>query len=172
MEPHETEKFLHSKRNRQQSKQAAHRMGRNLQLFFKWGLISRLYKELQKLNAEEIKMTINKWTNKMNRQFLKEETQWPRWFKSVSLCKHSWNQLVDIDRWPFRGVTSFRRAGSFDQHALCILKCYHVQNSSSDIVLPSRACSEQISQGNDHNVHSQTLPSMLHHIHSCCLFGS
>lgn len=37
-------------------------------------LITRTYKELEKLNAKEIKLYIKKWGNEMNRHFPKEET--------------------------------------------------------------------------------------------------
>ena len=34
------------------------------------GLISRSYKELQKLNIKEIKLSVSKWTNKSNTQLV------------------------------------------------------------------------------------------------------
>lgn len=37
-------------------------------------LISRICKELQKFNTKETKLLINKWTNKMNRQFSTRST--------------------------------------------------------------------------------------------------
>lgn len=51
----------------QQSKQTARRMGENLyQLYFRHRLISRIYKEHQKLNTKEINLPVNQWANKIN----------------------------------------------------------------------------------------------------------
>jgi 1,2-phenylacetyl-CoA epoxidase catalytic subunit len=39
------------------------------------GLITRMYKELKKLNYKRTHVPFNKWANELNRQFLKEEVQ-------------------------------------------------------------------------------------------------
>jgi hypothetical protein len=42
---------------------------------FDKGLITRIYRELQKLNSPKINDPMNKWTNALNRAFSKEEVQ-------------------------------------------------------------------------------------------------
>jgi hypothetical protein len=39
------------------------------------GLITRIYRELKKLNSPKINEPIKKWTTEQNRTFLKEEIQ-------------------------------------------------------------------------------------------------
>jgi hypothetical protein len=39
------------------------------------GLITRIYRELKKLNSPKINESINKWTTEINRTFSKEEIQ-------------------------------------------------------------------------------------------------
>jgi hypothetical protein len=39
------------------------------------GLITRIYRELKKLNSPKIKEPIKKWTTELNRSFSKEEVQ-------------------------------------------------------------------------------------------------
>jgi hypothetical protein len=39
------------------------------------GLITRIYKELKKLNSPKINEAIKKWATELNRTFSKEETQ-------------------------------------------------------------------------------------------------
>lgn len=62
---------LHENRKFKQNKWTAHRMGENLiNHTLDKGLISRSYKELQKLNIKEIKLSVSKWTNKSNTQLV------------------------------------------------------------------------------------------------------
>jgi hypothetical protein len=39
------------------------------------GLITRIYKELKKVNSPKINDLMKKWENELNRDFLKEEVQ-------------------------------------------------------------------------------------------------
>jgi hypothetical protein len=39
------------------------------------GLISRIYKELKKLNPQRINTSVKKWAHELNREFSKEEVQ-------------------------------------------------------------------------------------------------
>lgn len=39
------------------------------------GLVSRIYKELQKLDIKKIKLPISKWANGMNRDLKKPKTE-------------------------------------------------------------------------------------------------
>jgi hypothetical protein len=48
---------------------------------FENGLISRIYKELKKLNTRRINNPINKWTNELRKQFSKEEVQMANKYK-------------------------------------------------------------------------------------------
>lgn len=59
--------FLYSKRNHQQNKQTVHRMVENLLSYtLDNELISKVYKELQKLNTKKLKLPVNKLTNELN----------------------------------------------------------------------------------------------------------
>jgi hypothetical protein len=50
-------------------------VGENIcQLYIK-GLITRIYRELKKLNSPQIKEPIKKWTTELKRTFSKEEIQ-------------------------------------------------------------------------------------------------
>jgi hypothetical protein len=42
------------------------------------GLITRIYIELKKLNFPKINEPMKKWASKLNRNFSKEEIQWPK----------------------------------------------------------------------------------------------
>jgi hypothetical protein len=42
------------------------------------GLITRIYRELKKLNSPKINELIKKWATELNRTFSKEEIQWPK----------------------------------------------------------------------------------------------
>jgi hypothetical protein len=51
-------------------------MGENiLWLCIRKGLITRIYREVKKLNSPKINEPIKKWATKLNRTFPKEETQ-------------------------------------------------------------------------------------------------
>ena len=55
MVPHQSKMFLHSTRSHQQNKKATHRMGSIIADNFDKRLISKIYKELTKLNIKKIK---------------------------------------------------------------------------------------------------------------------
>jgi hypothetical protein len=42
------------------------------------GLITRVYRELKKLNSQRINNPMKKWANELNRTFSKEEDQMPK----------------------------------------------------------------------------------------------
>jgi hypothetical protein len=42
------------------------------------GLVTRIYRELKKLNCPKINEPIKKWASELNRTFLKEEIQMPK----------------------------------------------------------------------------------------------
>jgi hypothetical protein len=65
---HQIQKLLHCKRNNQQSKDTAYRIGESLCQIVIRGLISRIYKELQKTNHPN-----NKWEMELNRHLSNEE---------------------------------------------------------------------------------------------------
>ena len=48
------------------------------------GLTSKIYKELKHLNKQKVYSPIKKWAEELNRQFSKEETQWPTDMKRCS----------------------------------------------------------------------------------------
>jgi gas vesicle protein len=75
MQVHEIKKLLHNKRNGHQIEEAAHRMGENLCYTSDKVLITRMYRELKKLNSPQINDPVKKWSNELNRAFSKEEIQ-------------------------------------------------------------------------------------------------
>jgi hypothetical protein len=81
-------KLLHNKRNGHQIEEAAHRMEENLCSYTSdMGLITRIYRELKKLNSPKINDPMRKWTNELNRAFSKEEVKWPK--KCMKKCSTS-----------------------------------------------------------------------------------
>lgn len=78
---HNIRRLLHSKINCEEDGQNAYRTGENLwQLYFSQGFMSRIYKELEKLNST-IKLPIN--TLDLVRQFSKEVQMGNRYFLSA-----------------------------------------------------------------------------------------
>jgi hypothetical protein len=51
-------------------------------------LITRIYRELKKLNSPKINSPIKKWTTELNRTFSKEEVQMAK--KHIKNAHHSW----------------------------------------------------------------------------------
>jgi thiol-disulfide isomerase/thioredoxin len=72
---HETKKLLHNKRNGHQIEEAVHRMGENLCQLYIWQRFVIIYRELKKLNSQNINDPIKKWANEPNGAFSKEEVQ-------------------------------------------------------------------------------------------------
>jgi hypothetical protein len=52
------------------------------------GLITRIYRELKKLNSPQINELIKKWASELNRTFLKEKSKWPK--KTMKNVNHLW----------------------------------------------------------------------------------
>jgi hypothetical protein len=52
------------------------------------GLITRIYRELKKLNSPKINEPIKKWATELNRTFLKEEIQMDK--KHMKNAHHPW----------------------------------------------------------------------------------
>jgi hypothetical protein len=61
---HQTEELLHSKGNSSQTQMTAHRMEENLCPFDE-GLMSRVYRELKKLNLQRINTPMKKWVHEL-----------------------------------------------------------------------------------------------------------
>jgi hypothetical protein len=73
---HQTRELLHSKGNNHQTQEKAHSVGENLASYSpNKGLISRIHRELKKLNPQRINTPMKKWTHELNREFLKDEVQ-------------------------------------------------------------------------------------------------
>jgi hypothetical protein len=73
---HEIKKLLHSKRNVSKLKRLPMEWEK---IFASYtsdkGLMTRIYKELKKLNSQRVNDPIKKWANELNRVFSKEEVQ-------------------------------------------------------------------------------------------------
>ena len=66
MESHQIKEFLHSKGDNYQSEETAYSVRKPVQLSIWWGLISRIYKQLKKVNIRRTSNPTNKWTNELN----------------------------------------------------------------------------------------------------------
>jgi hypothetical protein len=42
------------------------------------GLVTKIYRELKKLNPQRINKPIKKWINELNRNFQREKSKWPK----------------------------------------------------------------------------------------------
>jgi hypothetical protein len=73
---HHTENLLHSKRSSYQTQDTVLRMGENVcLLFIHKVLISRIYRELKKLNPQRVNIPMKKWAHELNKEFSKKEVQ-------------------------------------------------------------------------------------------------
>jgi hypothetical protein len=83
---HQMKNFFTSKETVTRIKKM-NRMGENLrQLFWETGLISRIHKELKKLNFKRTNNPINKWVNELNIQFSEVHVI----IKYIKKCSASW----------------------------------------------------------------------------------
>jgi hypothetical protein len=84
---HKTEKILHNKRNGLYTEETTYRVGENICQFYIKGLITRIYRELRKLNSPQINEPVKKQATELNRTFSKEEIQ---------MCKNHMKKMFTI----------------------------------------------------------------------------
>jgi phenylalanyl-tRNA synthetase alpha subunit len=85
MRLHETKKLLYTIRNGHQIEEAAHRMEKIFASYISdKGLITRMYRELKKLNSSKISDPMKKWANELSRTFSEEEVKWSKNTKKCS----------------------------------------------------------------------------------------
>jgi hypothetical protein len=74
---HQIKKLMHSQGNNSRNKRKPTKWKKIFASYsLDEGIISRIYKELQKLNTKRTSNPINKWRNELNRQLSKEEYKW------------------------------------------------------------------------------------------------
>jgi hypothetical protein len=74
---YEIKKLLHNKRNGLYTEETTHRVGENIcWLYIRQRCITRIYRELKKLNSLKINEPIKKWATELNRTFSK--AKWPK----------------------------------------------------------------------------------------------
>jgi phenylalanyl-tRNA synthetase alpha subunit len=75
---HEIKKFLQSKGNVTMKKQSTEWEKIFVSYTSDKGLITRIHRELKKLNSQRNNDSMKKWANELSRKFSKEKSKWPK----------------------------------------------------------------------------------------------